>query len=132
MKNIFVAVLITLACSSCAYFYHPTHTAYDRMVASWVGRGTADLYEEWGYPQSVQSVDDDTYIETYYKDVRYTQVRPVSASVGSFRPFTDKWDAKLSKLKEQPMPKNYNCRTSFIAENGIIVDYSYKGYGCVE
>ncbi len=132
MRKGFIAALLVLVCSGCAYFYHPTHGAYNRTLASWVGRGTTDLYHEWGYPQSVQSIADDTFLETYYKDNSFTQIRFSQVHDGSYRPFTEVWETKLSKLKEQPMPKSYNCRTSFIVINGVIMDYSYKGYGCVE
>jgi hypothetical protein len=101
-------------------------------MGTWVGRNIADLYLEWGYPQSIQSISEDTFVETFYKDNSFTQIRPISVKAGSYRPFADKWEVKLSKFKEQPMPENYNCRTSFIVINGVIVDYSYKGYGCVD
>ncbi len=132
MKKFFIVTVLTLVCSSCAYFYHPSHTAYNNKVANFVGKSVSELYKEWGYPQAAQSVSENTYIEIYYKDVSFTQLRSTSAKVGSYRPFSDKWATKLNHFEEQPMPESYNCRTSFIVVNAIIVDYSYKGYGCVE
>lgn len=134
MRKSLITAMLILACTGCgsAYFYHPTPEAYNRSISQWIGFGAAELYADWGYPQATQSIDDNTYLETYYKLNRNTQIRPVKQSAGYYRPFNERWDTIISKYKTQPMPENYNCRTSFIIVNGVIVDYSYKGYGCVE
>ena len=132
MKKHLIAALMVLVCSGCAYFYHPTHTAYNRMVSSWVGNNARDLYMEWGYPQETKSIDDNTFLETYYKYNSLPSLRMVNSSEGSYHPFNDDWDVKTSMFKDQPMPHRYNCQTSFIVTNGVIIDYSYQGSGCVE
>ena len=57
MKKSLITTLLVLICGGCAYFYHPTYTAYDRKISHMVGRGTAELYAEWGYPQKTQSIN---------------------------------------------------------------------------
>lgn len=132
MKKGFVVALLSLICSGCAYFYHPTHEQYARMLATWPGHGTKDLYEEWGYPNSIQQIDDNTFLETYYTKKFFPYLRPISQIADSKHQFTDKWEAKVNSFDIQSIPESYNCRTSFIAVNDIIVDYSYEGSGCVE
>ena len=132
MKKSFAISLLALACAGCAYFYHPSEAAYNHTIAGWVGRGTADLYAEWGYPQSSYSISNNTFLETFYVFNKSPNIRPVKEVSRCYRPFTDKWETKLNPFTLQPMPAEYNCRTSFIIVNGVIVDYSYKGYGCVE
>jgi len=133
MKKSLVVSLLALFSAGCVYFYQPSEDAYNRTIASWAGRGTADLYAEWGYPQSSQSVSDNTFLETFYVYNTATKVRPIKQASRFYRPFTDKWNTKLNSFTLQPAGiEEYNCRTSFIIVNGVIVDYSYEGYGCVE
>ena len=132
MKKSFVVLFLALICSSCALFYRPTEGAYNRSVASWVGRGTADLYAEWGYPQSSHLISENTYYETFYKETEGSFLRFSNDRIDNHRKFLDKWETKVSSFNTDEMPKDYNCRTSFIIVNGIIVDYSYEGSGCVD
>ena len=48
MKKHFAVIALSILCAGCALLYYPSEDAYNRMVGGWVGRGTADLYAEWG------------------------------------------------------------------------------------
>lgn len=131
MKKKFAVIALALVCAGCALYYHPTEEAYNRMVSSWVGRGTADLYAEWGYPHQSKNISDNTVLECYYNTTEHTTYYPKVAEKDFYRPFVYDWDAKINKFHLAPAPEEYNCKTSFVIVNGIVVDYSYKGFGCV-
>ena len=132
MKKHLLAALMIFVCSGCAYFYHPTHDAYNRSMSHWVGLGAPDLYREWGYPQETQSIDENTFLETYYRYNSFPHIRLVNSDDSPYHPFNEDWNVKVGQFANQPMPQRYNCKTSFIVVNGVITDYSYQGSGCVE
>ena len=131
MKKSFAVVALALLCAGCALFYYPSESSYNRMVGGFVGRGTADLYSEWGYPHQSKSIDDNTILECYYNTTEHTIPYPKAMEKEYYHPFSYNWEAKISKFQLTPAPEEYNCKTSFIIVNGIIVDYSYNGFGCV-
>ncbi len=132
MKKGFTVSLLALLCAGCAYFYHPSEQAYDRSTSNWIGLGSAELYAEWGYPQKSEAISENAVLETYYVLNKEPFVRSIKQDYTYYRPFSYKWETKVHPFSLQQMPEEYNCRTSFIIVNGVIVDYSYKGFGCVE
>lgn len=131
MKKHFAVIALSILCAGCALLYYPSEDAYNRMVGGWVGRGTADLYAEWGYPHQSKHINETTVVECYFKTTEHTVPYPKGAEEKHYRPFVYDWDAKINTFHLAPAPEEYNCKTSFVIVNGIIVDYSYKGFGCV-
>ena len=129
MLNRFVLALFLLfvvACSSVS------SSAYENELQSWIGKSEYRLYQVWGAPADVVYVTPNKKVITYVK----------TSTKGSNAPYENQLyyqgmgnnDSLWDKLFAPPAQKQtnwYYCNTSFIIQNGVIINYNFNGDNCV-
>lgn len=104
--------------------------SYSADLQKWIGRSENQLYNAWGQPENEFYVEPDkkvvVYIQTYangssnhYSDELYYQ------GMGG--------EGFLDDLFGPPKEKqadDYYCKTSFVIQNSMIVDYNFNGDYC--
>ena len=121
-----LSVCSVAACSSLS-----NGQSYSADLQKWVGRSEYQLYNAWGKPENEFFVTPDkkvvVYVSTsnlgdadYYSDELYYQ------GMGEDRGI-------LSDLFGPPKEKqidDYYCKTSFVIQDSMIVDYNFNGDYC--
>lgn len=119
--------LLTICVLMAGCRHEPTVAAYQGELNGWIGKSEEDLYASWGYPNTSYSVADDTFIATYIENFN----TPVQ---GDADPYADEmvYSAMKTPTFGLPTPQGvYYCKTSFVIQNGVVVDYNLNGDDCV-
>lgn len=124
MRN-FITALSVCSVAACGSLFD--NQPYSVKLQKWVGRSEYQLYNAWGNPENEFYVTPDkkvvTYVQTYssgspnfYNDELYYQ--GMGEDNGIFGP------------PPEAQIDDYYCKTSFVIQDSIIVDYSFNGDYC--
>ncbi|MBE6467036.1 MAG: hypothetical protein E7004_00365 [Alphaproteobacteria bacterium] len=130
MRN-FIGVLSVCSLTACGSLSNSP--SYSTDLQKWIGRSEAQLYSSWGTPEDEFYVTPDkkvvVYIQTYangnpyhYSDELYYQ------GMGEDRGL---WDDMFGPPAEK-QANDYYCKTSFVIQDSMIVDYNFNGDYCGE
>ena len=114
-------VLLLVGCTSV------NSTNYENSLQSMMGVSPEVLVHVWGEPDNVEYITSDEQIFTYLKDSN----SPVG---GETQPYGGEFYypavEQQSFAPEQP-DNFYYCKTNFIINNGVVVNYNFNGDDCV-
>ena len=106
-------------------------STYSTDLQKWVGRSEYQLYNAWGKPENEFYVTPDkkvvTYVQTYasgnsdyYGNELYYQGMGDDPGIIS----------DLFGPPQEKQPDDYYCKTSFVIQDSMIVDYNFNGDSC--
>lgn len=124
-------ITLLSVCSATACVSLSDSSSYSADLQKWVGRSEYQLYNAWGQPENEFYVAPDkkvvVYVQTYadgspnhYSDELYYQGMEENSGI-------------LSDLFGPPAEKqidDYYCKTSFVIQNSMIVNYNFNGDYC--
>ena len=129
MLNRFVLALFLLFVVACSSV---NSSGYENELQSWIGQSEYRLYQVWGVPADVVYITPNKKVITYVK----------TSTKGSNTPYENQlyyqgmanndslWD-KLFGPPTQQQSNWYYCNTSFVIQNGVIINYNFNGDNCV-
>ncbi len=129
MKNVFsiIIVLLLAACSGNG------RGSYANELQSWVGRSEYQLYRSWGQPANVFYVAPNQKVVTYVTSSTQEDNNPYSHQLyyGGMGEDNSWWDKLFGPPGAGEQPKIYYCKTSFVIQNSVIVNFNFNGDDCV-
>lgn len=113
-------ILFALVIHGCA-----TTEGYKKVVSSWVGHTSEELFSSWGYPDSAVEVDRDTQALTYVRSRLYTT--PVIATTSP-----NIYGGGYSTKTTGGQAVNLQCKTTFLVDKSSrkIKSWSFSGNDC--
>lgn len=129
MLNKFVLALFLLFVGACSSV---NSSGYGNELQNWIGQSEYRLYQTWGAPANVVYIAPNKKVITYVK----------TSAKGSNTPYENQlyyqgmgnndslWD-KLFGPPAQQQANWYYCNTSFVIQNGVIINYNFNGDNCV-
>ncbi len=121
--NLCTLLVLMISLAGCA-----TAEKYDAQMASYLQMTERDLVLRWGTPDNVYKVSDRERIFTY--NVRETYHNPGTPA----STVTEVIDGEVyTRTTGGTPPSTYHsdCMTNFVIRGGYVVDYSFRGNGCV-
>jgi hypothetical protein len=119
----YVLLVLFLLVTACA-----TTEKYEAKLQSWIGADEETLLMEWGPPDSVYDINDTkkmlTYLETSVLHIAGSAPRYTTEVIGGVM------HTRVTGGTE-PRDIERKCKTTFVIENGEVVDWIAKGNNCV-
>lgn len=118
-----ILIVLFLLVNACA-----TAAKYEARLETWVGASEEELVMEWGPPDSVYDVNDTkkmlTYSESHIVHISGIQPHYTTEVVGGVM-YT------RATGGSEPRDVEHKCKTTFVIENGEVIDWITKGNNCV-
>lgn len=121
-----LSVCSLAACSSIS-----EGSSYSTDLQKWVGRSEFQLYNAWGYPENEFYVAPDKKVVVYVQT--YANGSPNHYSGDLYYQGMGNNDGVFGDLFGPPREKqinDYYCKTSFVIQNSMVVDYNFNGDYC--
>ena len=130
MRNL-IGILSVCSVAACGSLVN--NSSYSAGLQKWVGRSEYQLYNAWGKPEDEFYVTPDkkvvVYVQTYangspnhYSGELYYQ---------GMREDRGLWNDVFGPPAEK-QSDDYYCKTSFVIQNSMVVDYNFNGDYCGE
>ncbi len=126
-----VTLLSVCGVAACSNFNQANNTNYLSELQRWVGRSEQQLYSSWGEPAEVFYVTPEEKVVTYI----------TTSASGTPEPYENQFyyqgidDDYYDSLFSGPINENqfgpYYCKTSFVIQDNIIINYNFNGDNCV-
>ena len=129
MKKIYL-FLIVCVLGGCSIFGQTR--SYSAELQQWVGKNEYQLYNVWGAPTHIYYITPDKKMIVYVSDTSQGVNNPYVNQLyyQGMNPDNEWWD-KIFGVPEKRQPDVYYCKTSFVVQNGIVVNYNFNGDNCV-
>lgn len=129
MLNKLILALFLLFVGACSSM---NSSNYENELQNWIGQSEYRLYQAWGTPANVVYITPNkkvvTYVKTFakgnntlYENQLYYQGMGNNDSL---------WD-QLFGPPAQQQSNWYYCNTSFVIQNGVVINYNFNGDDCV-
>jgi hypothetical protein len=122
----FLSVCSAAACSSWT-----DSSSYSNDLQKWVGRSEYQLYNAWGTPEDEFYVTPDKKVVVYVQT--FAKGNPNHYSNELYYQGMGEDTGLISDFFGPPAEEqsdNYYCKTSFVIQDSMIVDYNFNGYYC--
>lgn len=127
-----VTLLSVCGVAACSNINGVNSTNYLSELQRWVGRSEQQLYTSWGEPAEVIYVTPEEKVVTYI----------TTSSNGTPEPYENQFyyqgiagDDFADSLFSGPINEEqfgpYYCKTSFVIQDSIIINYNFNGDNCV-
>ncbi len=129
MKKILAlcGLLVLMACGG------GKSASYANELQAWVGRSEYQLYRSWGQPANVFYVAPNQKVVTYITTSTQGTENPYSHQLyyGGMGEDDSWWDKLFGPPEDNDQSKIYYCKTSFVIQNAMVVNFNFNGDDCV-
>lgn len=125
-KTIFFLMFLMASCS-----HINGAISYQENLQQWVGMPEISLYDSWGTPSSVWTIDEETKVVTYVTSSN----KPINGETNPYNGVgVDDNGIPQENFGESlwdDQNTNYYCKTSFTITEGEVVNFNFNGDDCV-
>lgn len=125
----FITLLSVCSLAACGTMYEGQ--SYSADLQKWIGRSEYQLYNSWGQPENEFFVAPDKKVVVYIQN--YVSGRPDHYDNELYYQGMNDDKGLWNDLFGPPVEKQideYYCKTSFVIQDSIVIDYNFNGDYC--